>query len=81
MATIKDLLDRKGSQVLSISKDATVLQAALLMNQHKIGSLIVMSGDTIAGMFTERDVLRRVVGERRDPAVTTVEEVMTTEVV
>jgi CBS domain-containing protein len=63
-----------------VGKDATVLQAALLMNEHKIGSLVVMDRDQIAGMFTERDILQRVVGEQRDPARTTVGQVMTVEV-
>jgi CBS domain-containing protein len=80
MATALTILQRKGTHVLTIGKDATVLQAALLMNEHKVGALVVMDGEGIAGMFTERDVLRRVVGEQRDPARTGVAEVMTTEV-
>jgi CBS domain-containing protein len=80
MATAREILAGKGSQVQTIGKTATVLQAALLMNEHKIGALVVMEQKQIAGMFTERDVLRRVVGEQRDPARTTVAEVMTTEV-
>jgi CBS domain-containing protein len=80
MATVREILIAKGSQVLSIGREATVLEAALLMNEHKVGSVAVMAGGEVAGMFTERDVLRRVVGERRDPAATTVAEVMTREV-
>jgi CBS domain-containing protein len=80
MATARDILAGKGSQVRTIGKGASVLQAALLMNEHKIGALVVLEQKQIAGMFTERDVLRRVVGEQRDPARTTVAEVMTTEV-
>jgi CBS domain-containing protein len=80
MATVTTILAAKGPQVLTIGPDATVLQAALLMNEHKIGALVVMEGDEIAGMFTERDVLRRVVGEQRDPRLTRVSEVMTTDV-
>src|SRR6516164_7071596 len=77
MTTVMALLAVKGSHVLTIGKDATVLDAALLMNEHKVGALVVTTGDDIAGMFTERDVLRRVVGEQRDPVRTRVEEVMT----
>jgi CBS domain-containing protein len=51
------------------------------MNDHHIGSLVVLDQGVVIGMFTERDVLRRVVGESRDPDRTTVGEVMTTEVV
>ena len=74
-------LSAKGSQVLTVGPDASVLQAVILMNDHKVGALVVTTGKDVAGMFTERDLLRRVVGESRDPATTRVAEVMTTEVV
>jgi CBS domain-containing protein len=80
MVTVREILAKKGPQVLTIGKDATVLQAALVMNEHRVGALVVLDQDRIVGMFTERDVLRRVVGERRDPVTTLVAEVMTTEV-
>jgi CBS domain-containing protein len=66
--------------VLSIGPDASVLLAATLMNDHRVGSVVVLDQGRVAGMFTERDVLRRVVGEQRDPAKTLVSEVMTAEV-
>jgi CBS domain-containing protein len=50
------------------------------MNMHKCGALVVMHDGQVAGMFTERDVLRRIVSAQRDPATTSVAEVMTTEV-
>jgi CBS domain-containing protein len=81
MSQVSTILERKGRQVWTVGKDATVLQAALLMNDHKIGALVVTDGGRIVGMFTERDVLRRVVGEQRDPTRTMVYEVMTDEVV
>jgi len=81
MSIVREILAKKGSQVLSIGRRATVLDAALLMNEHKIGALVVIDDGRVAGMFTERDVLRRVVGERRDPATTIVDDVMTVEVV
>jgi CBS domain-containing protein len=81
MATVREILARKGTHVFTIGPGATVLDAALLMNEHKIGALVVIDdGRGVVGMFTERDVLRRVVGEQRDPATTPVAEVMTTEV-
>jgi CBS domain-containing protein len=81
MATIREILVKKGTQVWSIGKEATVLQAALIMNEHKIGALVVMDQSRIAGMFSERDVLQRVVAEQRDPVRTMVDDVMTVEVV
>jgi CBS domain-containing protein len=80
MAMVREILQKKGSQVWSIGTGASVLQAALLMNEHHIGGLVVIEQGRVAGMFTERDVLR-LVAERRDPATTTVGEVMTAEVV
>jgi len=81
MATVREILVKKGSGVLTTGKQSTVLEAAILMNEHKVGALVVLEGGRIAGMFTERDVLRRVVGQLRDPATTPVAEVMTSEVV
>ena len=50
------------------------------MNQHSIGSLLVMQGRRLVGIFTERDVLRRVVAESLSPDTTLVREVMTVDV-
>lgn len=80
MATVKEILGGKSSRVLTIGKKATVLEGATVMNDHKIGALVVTEGERIVGMFTERDVLQRVVGERRDPSATFIGEVMTVEV-
>ena len=81
MAHVRDLLAIKGRQVFSVGPDATVLDAALLMNEHRIGSLVVMDGGDVVGIITERDILQRVVVHRRDPATTGLRDVMTTEVV
>ncbi len=80
MASVRDILAVKGPHVQSIGPDASALDAALLMNEHKIGSLLVMAGGRLVGIITERDMLVRVVGQRRDPAGTPVREVMTAEV-
>src|SRR5262245_3213986 len=79
MSTVRDILDRKGSHVQSIGPDASVLDAALLMNDHKIGSLVVTDGGRLVGIITERDLLVRIVASRRDPAATLVGDVMTSE--
>jgi CBS domain-containing protein len=81
MGTVREILSRKGSQVWSVGKEAMVLDAALLMNEHRIGALVVLEDGRVAGMFTERDVLRRIVAEQRDPAQTRVGEIMTEEVI
>ncbi len=81
MPTALDILSSKGSTVHSIEPQSSVLAAISKMNQHKLGALVVMHQGRVVGMFTERDVLRRVVGEQRDPATTSVAEVMTSDVI
>src|SRR5262245_47708224 len=80
MPTVSEILDIKGTQVLSISPTATVLDAALLMNDHKIGSLVVLDAGRLVGLISERDLLTRVLAQRRDPADMPVRDAMTTEV-
>ncbi len=80
MATAEQLISLKGGTVASLGPGATVLEAALLMNERGIGSVIVIDKDRLAGIFTERDVLRRVVAEQRDPATTKLADVMTSPV-
>jgi CBS domain-containing protein len=81
MPCAQDVIAAKGSHVHSIEPRACVLDAIRRMNEHKIGALAVMEDDHIVGMFTERDVLRRVVGEERPVADTLVGDVMTTDVI
>src|SRR2546427_11589924 len=80
MPTVQNILAKKGSDIISVTPKDTVLQAAELMSERGIGGLVVIEGGRLAGIFTERDILRRVVAPRRDPAATKVAEVMTTPV-
>lgn len=81
MATIRDILAAKGSQVLWVHPETSVHAAAALMNEHMVGSLLVMSGGQVVGIVTERDILVRVVVPGVDSARTAVEDIMTTEVI
>ncbi|MDH4130724.1 MAG: CBS domain-containing protein [Gemmatimonadota bacterium] len=78
MATVHDILKRKGVTVVSVPRSTSVLEAAQLMNDRGIGAVLVTDGAGLAGIFTERDVMRRVVAAQRDPAMTPVADVMTT---
>jgi CBS domain-containing protein len=82
MTTARDLLQRKAiGTVFTIGPDDTVLAAAKLMNEAHIGSLVVVDSlSGVVGMFSERDILTRVVAESRPPEQTRVREVMTTKV-
>lgn len=80
MSRVRDVLRRKGSSVVTVPVSATALDAAHRMHERHIGAVIVLDDDRIAGIFTERDLLNRVVAVDRDPADTPVAEVMTEKV-
>jgi CBS domain-containing protein len=81
MANVKDLLARKGGNVLVVSPTTTVLDAAEQMNVQGTGSVLVVDGDRLTGIFTERDLMRRIVAVRLDPGTVPVSQVMTTALV
>ncbi len=78
---VKEILACKGDTVHQVSPTSSVLEAIQLMNVRKIGALLVTEKGCPVGMFTERDVLTRVVPPGRDAARTTVEEVMSTDLI
>jgi CBS domain-containing protein len=75
---IRDILRRKGEDVYSVGPLATVIDAVHMMNDHHVGSVLVCEGGDPVGVFSERDVLVRVVAAQRDPRRTLVRDVMTT---
>ena len=82
MPTVRDVLASKPTaQIHSIAPDATVLDAIKQMNQHKIGAVLVMQDNQVVGIFTERDVLRRVMAQEKAPRDVTVGSVMTEDVI
>jgi CBS domain-containing protein len=78
MATVSDILARKGASVVTVGLDNNVLDAAKLMTDRGIGSVLVLDGGKVVGIFTERDVMRRIVAEQRNPVAVKVREVMST---
>ena len=80
MCTAEEFIERKGGYVVWLPPEATVMQAAKVMNERHIGSVLVMNGPRLVGIFTERDILRRIVAAGRDPQTTLVHNVMTTPV-
>lgn len=75
---IRDVLKMKGETVHAVGPLATVIDAVHLMNDHHVGSVLVTEAGCPVGIFSERDVLVRVVAAQRDPRQTLVREVMTT---
>jgi len=80
MHTVSELLRTKGSVVHRIAPGATVVDAAKAMNQHKIGALVVLDGDSMVGIVTERDIMTRVVATELSPSKTPVSAIMTKQV-
>ena len=82
MAVVRDLLNRKGTSIVSVAPTATVLEAARLMNERSVGGLLVVDdAGALLGIFTERDILRRVVAAGLPPETTKVSDVFTRDVV
>ncbi len=77
MKLVKHVLDAKGHDVLSISPTESVFDAIKLMGDKGIGALIVMDGDALAGIVTERDYARKVILKGRSSHETPVKDIMT----
>jgi CBS domain-containing protein len=71
------ILEQKTERLETVTPQTSIGDAIARMNQRRIGSVVVMEGDRMAGIFTERDVLTRVVPQQLDPRRTPVGEVMT----
>jgi len=78
MANARQILSEKSKQeVISVGPAASVLEAARMMNEHHIGSLVVLERDRLQGICTERDVMRRIVAKGKNPDTTRVRDAMT----
>ena len=81
MRNVRHLLESKGSEVYSVAPDAPVVEAIRLMAQRGIGALVVLEGERLAGVVSERDYARKVVLQGRSSSTTRVLEIMTPDVV
>lgn len=80
MKLVKHLLDSKGTEIISITEAASVLDAIKMMAERSIGSLLVMEGGELKGIVTERDYARKVIVKGRSSKSTQVGEIMTPDV-
>ena len=80
MASMKQLLEAKGHDVWSISPDATVYEAIKMMADKEIGALVVLEGESLVGVLSERDYARKVVLQGRSSMDTKIREIMTSRV-
>ncbi|MDH3646334.1 MAG: CBS domain-containing protein [Gammaproteobacteria bacterium] len=81
MNTISQLMNTKGNAIYSIRPDATVYDAIHLMAEKKIGALLVMDGDKLVGVISERDYARNVILKGRASESTAVKDIMTKRVI
>ena len=81
MIRVRQLLDHKGRQVFAIAPGAAVLDAIRLMAERHVGALLVMEGETLRGIVSERDYARKVILMGRSSADTPVRDIMTAAVV
>jgi CBS domain-containing protein len=77
MVTVRHLLDRKGRAVYSIGPEDPVLEAIQLMADRHVGALLVMKGDELAGIVSERDYARKVILMGRSATETPAWQIMT----
>ena len=81
MKTVSDLLKAKTRRLVSVRPEQSVLEAIKVLAEEDIGAALVMSGDRLAGIFSERDYTRKVILQGRSSNTTRVEEIMTPRVV
>ncbi len=80
MRTVRQLLDAKPAEIVSIGPDAPVIEALRRMAEREIGALLVMEGPALVGIVSERDYARKVVLQGRASKDTPVREIMTAQV-
>ena len=81
MATVRDMIRKKGYDVFTIAPEATVFEALEMMAKHNIGALLVMTEDKMEGIVSERDCIRKVELLGRDAKTTKISEIMTGDVI
>jgi CBS domain-containing protein len=81
MKTVAELLKAKPVRVISVRPEQSVLEAIKVLASEDIGAAIVMTGNRLAGIFSERDYTRKVVLKGRSSDTTRVEEIMTPNVI
>jgi len=81
MITVRQLLDGKGRAIFSVAPDAPVLEAIRAMAAHHVGALLVMQGEALRGIVSERDYARKVILMGRSSSDTPVRDIMSAKVI
>ena len=80
MAKVSNILSRKGFDVVTVTPQQSAMEAVNLMNEHRIGAVVVVDKGEVVGIFTERDLLRRIVAKGKKAEDTAVGKAMSTPV-
>jgi CBS domain-containing protein len=81
MRNVNHILERKGNRIISVSRQAPVLEAIRVMAEHHLGAVLVMEGEQLLGILSERDYARKVILQGRSSSDTPVATIMTSPVV
>ena len=81
MKTVREILQRKGNIVWSISPEATVFEALQLMAENNLGAVLVIKNDRVVGIMSERDYARKIVLQGKHSKDTPVKEIMSSLVI
>ena len=80
MKTVQDLLDENNRELIKIDPNQTVFEALTMLSKYDIGALVVMNGEILSGIFSERDYARKVILTGKSSKETFVKEIMTEKV-
>ncbi len=78
--TVNQLLNSKNDEIFSVEPNTLVIDAIRMLTERKVGALLVIEGDKLVGIFSERDYTRKVILNDRNSSETIVSEIMTSEV-
>jgi len=81
MSTVRDMIRRKGSEIYSIPPGATVFEAMTIMAKYNTGALMVVTGNKVEGIISERDCVRKMDLEGRSAKIAKVSEIMTSKLI
>lgn len=80
MPKVSEIIDKKGGDVATVGREDTAIRAVEIMNERRIGAVVVVNDGKVVGIFTERDLLNRIVAKGVDAAASRIKDVMSTPV-
>ena len=81
MSTVRDMIRKKGGELFHLTPNSSVFEALELMARENVGAVLVMDGDQVAGILSERDCVRKLELEGRSAQSTKVSDIMTSKVI